>query len=208
MELLHITKKHNGKMEGMQSISTLSFNNPLCQKNKLIEGSICQKCYVNKALRYKNNHKAFLENAEILTANKIPQEFLPIINASYFRFEAFGELINETQLTNYINICKKNKNTSFALWSKNYKLILEYFSKNKAPNNLNILLSSLFVNNPLNIENFKHLNIKNLKIFTVYDKEHVKNNNIEINCGAKKCITCLKCYNKKDKTLYINEILK
>lgn len=208
MELLHITKKHTGKMEGMQSISTLSFNNPLCQKNKKIEGSICQKCYVVKALRYKNNQKAFIENAEILTKNKIPLEFLPIINAAYFRFEAFGELINETQLINYINICKKNKNTSFALWTKNYKMILDFFNKHKAPNNLTILLSSLFINNPLNIENFKHLKIKNLKVFSVYDKEYIQNNNIKINCGSKKCITCLKCYKKNDKTEYINEVLK
>ena len=126
MKKLKITLKHSGKMEGMQSLSTLSFTNPLCEKNKKIGGSVCSKCYVTRALRYKNNQQVFIDNADILTKSILKYEELPLLNVAYFRFEAFGELINHYQLINYINICKKNKTTHFALWSKNYELIKSY----------------------------------------------------------------------------------
>jgi hypothetical protein len=32
------------------------------------------------------------------------------------------------------------------------------------------------------------------KVFTVYTKQYVKENNIDINCGGKKCKDCLLCY--------------
>ena len=44
-------------------------------------------------------------------------------------------------------------------------------------------------------------------LFTVYDKDFIKNNNIEINCGAKSCLGCKKCYIDNN-IFYINEQLK
>ena len=50
------------------------------------------------------------------------------------------------------------------------------------------------------------------KVFTVYTLEYLQENNINIdkfiNCGARKCIDCMKCYNKRNKTVFINEMLK
>ena len=45
------------------------------------------------------------------------------------------------------------------------------------------------------------------KIFTVYDKDYISTHDVSINCGAKSCLTCHKCY-VKSKIKYINEKLK
>ena len=45
------------------------------------------------------------------------------------------------------------------------------------------------------------------KIFTVYDKNYINARDVNINCGAKSCLTCHKCY-VRSKTKYINEKLK
>ena len=45
------------------------------------------------------------------------------------------------------------------------------------------------------------------KIFTVYDKDYISAHDVSINCGAKSCLTCHKCY-VKSKIKYINEKLK
>ena len=48
-------------------------------------------------------------------------------------------------------------------------------------------------------------------VFTVYSASYALENNININCGAKHCLTCLKCYkgmNRNKSVIYINEILK
>ena len=44
------------------------------------------------------------------------------------------------------------------------------------------------------------------KVFTVYDKQHAEN--VNINCGGRKCAECLRCYTKSDEIEYIAELLK
>ena len=73
----------------------------------------------------------------------------------------------------------------------------------KKPENLNIIISSLFINKQLNISNYNFAD----KVFTVYDKKTATDRNININCGARDCSTCLKCYTKNDIKV-INELLK
>ena len=45
------------------------------------------------------------------------------------------------------------------------------------------------------------------KVFTVYDKAYSKQNNVEINCGARNCLTCHKCY-EHNNIFFVNETLK
>lgn len=204
---LGICTNHNGKMKGMQSMSTSCAHNPLCKKNANIKGSICEKCYAQTMMKmYKNLDKKCETNTQLLTERVIPTRELPFINSNYFRFEAFGDIHNETHLINYVNIAKKNKHCRFALWSKNYGVLLDYFKEHKVPSNMNIIVSSLFINKEQTLSRFKELNIPT-KVFTVYTKGYVKENNIGINCGAKSCATCLQCY-KKNKVVAINELLK
>jgi len=45
------------------------------------------------------------------------------------------------------------------------------------------------------------------KIFTVYTKKYIQENNIIANCGARSCRGCKRCY-KKSTRVYVREILK
>lgn len=201
---LHFTTKHSGKMAGMISISTAVTTNERCAKNAQTPGSICQKCFAAAQMkRYPSMEKPMVENQRILTSEILPMEKLPTINSLYFRFEAFGDLNNATQVINYFRLCYKNPRVKFALWTKNPDYIAEAIDAGyDKPDNLNIVLSSLFINkerkNPFPFVD---------KVFTVYDKKHIEENGIDINCGARNCFTCGLCYEKNGVTI-INEKLK
>ena len=201
---LHFTTNHSGKMSGMVSISTSVTTNERCKKNASIEGSICEKCFAAKQMKmYKNMEKPMVENQRILTSEILPMEKLPTINNLYFRFESFGDLNNAIQVKNYFNICYKNPRVKFALWTKNPDYVAEAIADGYTkPDNLNIVLSSLFINeerkNPFPFVD---------KVFTVYDKEHIEENNVVINCGSKNCFSCGLCY-EKNGVQTINEKLK
>ena len=195
-EQLHITVNHTGKMRGMASLSTLCQINPNCQKYAEIEGSICKECYAMRQTKcYKNMIPCLERNTKLLTERVIPIDELPLLNFVYFRFEAFGDLVNETQLINYFNICKKNPDVHFALWTKNLHIVKRVIEiiKVKKPRNLVIILSSLFVNKSVDINKLPNYIDK---VFTVYDKEYIKEHGIVINCGARNCLKCHKCYKK------------
>lgn len=203
-----ICRDHTGKMTGIQSLSTSVLLNKQCQKNASVAGSVCQKCYAIKQLkRYSNLDKKLERNTALLTTSVLPVEALPVITSLYFRFEAFGDLNNAIQVVNYFNICKKNKYVHFALWTKNPRFIDQAIKEYniKKPKNLNIIYSSLFLNKPVKAIRDKYNFID--KVFTVYDPETIKNNDIVINCGSRSCIDCLKCYNK-NKITEISEKLK
>ena len=201
---LHFTTKHTGKMAGMASISTAVTTNARCAKNAQIPGSICEKCFAAQQMkRYPSMEKPMTENQRILTNEILPAEKLPTINNIYFRFESFGDLNNATQVKNYFNICYKNPRVKFALWTKNPDYIAAAIRDGyEKPANLNIVLSSLFIN-----KERKHKYSFVDKVFTVYDSQHIAENDIQINCGAKSCFTCGLCYEKNDVSI-INEKLK
>lgn len=200
---LHFTVNHTGKMEGLESLSTSCAINTRCMRNALIEGSICSKCYASAQLkRYKNMNSPLENNARILSSI-IPKVLLPTITVQMFRFESFGDLMCRNQVINYFNICKANPNVNFALWTKNPDIIASAIREgNTKPENLNIIVSSLFINQ---ISPCKHDFID--KIFTVYSKDYIEEHNVEINCGARSCFECRKCYEKND-IRHISEKLK
>lgn len=201
---LHFTTKHTGKMAGMASISTSVTTNARCAQNAQIKGSICELCYAAKQMKfYPSMEKPMVENQRILTSEILPAEKLPRINNIYFRFESFGDLNNATQVKNYFNICYKNPRVKFALWTKNPDYIAAAIRDGyEKPENLNIVLSSLFVNQQ---RKTRYAFID--KVFTVYDPDHIEQNGIEINCGAKNCFSCGLCYEKNGVSV-INEKLK
>jgi hypothetical protein len=201
---LHFTTKHTGKMAGMASISTSVTTNARCAKNAQIKGSICELCYAAKQMKfYPSMEKPMVENQRILTSEILPAEKLPRINNIYFRFESFGDLNNATQVKNYFNICYKNPRVKFALWTKNPDYIAAAIRDGyEKPENLNIVLSSLFVNQQRKTR-YPFID----KVFTVYDPDHIEQNGIEINCGAKNCFSCGLCYEKNGVSV-INEKLK
>lgn len=207
---LHITYKHTGKMNGMISISTSSLVNDGCFKKSLIKGSICSKCYARKQLkRYKNQDLALIRNTMILTSKVYPVDQMPFLNAAFVRFESFGDLNNVNQFTNYVNIALRNPHCTFVIWSKNPHIIADAFNNGIVkPENVIIIYSSFMVNGDR--QTFEQVKARYPfidKVFTVYDKKTIAAENININCGARSCIGCMRCYRQNTENV-INEQLK
>lgn len=203
---IHFTTKMNGKMAGMQSLSTSCTNNPHCIERHKQNDTICKHCFAFSQINcFKSMIPCLEKNTELLTAEIIPAENMPVINCLYFRFEAFGDLVNYIQVVNYFNICLKNPAVNFALWTKNPWIIQDAIDRGYIkPDNLNIVYSSPILNQNVTdaiISKWAFID----KIFTVYDANTAQN--VNINCGAKNCLSCGLCYNKNN-VVYINEILK
>lgn len=204
---LNITTHTSGtKMDGMYSISTSVKCNANCEKNAKIVGSICEKCYSETMHnRYTSLAMNTKHNTDILTASVIPLDFLPVINTQIFRFESFGDLNNDIQFINYMNICRVNPSVTFSIWTKNPWIMADVFAKGyEKPDNLIILVSSLMINVVMDIDKFPFAD----HVFTVFTAEYAIANNIHINCGNNQCIRCRRCYTKGNQERYINEILK
>lgn len=203
IETISISEHKQGKMEGLLSLSTNKYTNKNCialMENKNPD-LICHSCFVDKtAKQYKDLTPSLQDNSDLLTARILNKEEIKniskkIMNSIIFRFEAFGGLNNEIQLINYINIAKKCKYTKFGLWTKHFKVVMDYFKKGgKLPKNITLVLSAPFKNNELNnmfVEGFKKYH-KRVITFTV-----MTTNSSIINCGKRKCIECRNCYDSK-----------
>lgn len=203
--MLKATYKHTGKMEGMTSLSTYFGKNPFCLAHREIKGSICEKCFVPSALRFKNNDGKYIENYNILTSREITTDEIKSLkfdNLRFVRLEAFGDIANAQQMENYVKICNYYKDTRFTLWTKN-PLQVNLGLHHEKPKNLTIILSSLMINKEVDASGWWFVD----KVFTVYDKKYIEENNVKINCGARDCLGCMKCY-KKNNIKKINEVLK
>ena len=207
-KLLSVSQGLTGKMTGMPAITTSMLCNAHCQKLSNIIGTVCEKCYTMKYLKSRPAvEKCYAENTDLLTSSIIPIKQLPFINASMCRLETFGDIVNTTHLQNYVNLIKKNNQCMFSLFTKNYTVVFDYFKTHKQPKNLSIVISSLIINEPFELE-FLPDYLTNVKIFTVYSKPFAKDNNVAINCGKNRCVDCRRCYTKNKNPIYVSEILK
>jgi hypothetical protein len=215
MSEVEICTNHTGKMEGIKSISTSVLLNKHCQKNRKILGSVCAHCYADSLAKMYTGLKDRLErNTKVLSEGVLGWEELPDVSGEeIFRLEAFGDLNNEYQMENYYNIVRKNPFVRFSLYTKQIGIVQNFFARTDIdlPPNLTIVFSSLFLNKKTNIESlelprpyFKG----QYKTFTVYSKNFlIKHPEVKINCGARCCNKCRRCYLKNDIT-EISEILK
>jgi len=199
---LHITTKHTGKMDGMVSLSTSPEKNSFCKgMAKSDNNVICEKCYAFRLCKiYPSLEKALARNSEILSSG--PLEEVPRVNVAYFRFNSFGELHNAQHLANLISIAKHNSRTTFALWTKRKDLVNR--CKIEIPSNMIMIYSSSKINPRKSTNPPKNFD----KLFSVYSKDYAKKNDIDINCGDRKCFECLKCYDKNSGYDIIREVLK
>ncbi len=192
----------SGKMAGINCLSTSNLVNPFCIARKKDPNSICSKCYADTTVkRYNALNRNMLNNTEILTETLFEISDMPMINAAVFRFEAFGDLLNATQCINYFRLCKANPHTRFALWTKNPGFVRQAIQTESKPDNLIILLSSAKIGEKADASRFDFID----KTFTVYRKTEMKPE--KINCGARACLACQRCYSK-DTESEIREYLK
>ena len=207
-----VSDNMSGKMSGIPSISTSVLENPICQKRRKQKDSICSKCFAaSTAARYSSLAKNLSSNLELLTGEILPADVLPRFIpelASIVRFESFGDLANVNQAINYLNIARVNPDVRFALWTKNIGILAKAVEMTGKPENIRIIYSSPIVNKAIDVEKTQRTFPCIDAVFTVYDKKHVAANEIDINCGAKSCITCRNCYDRSDFYSDIREQLK
>ena len=207
---IHYTTNHTGKMQGLQSLSTSCLVNPICIKRMKDGDSICAHCFsASQQRRYKNMLPVLAENYRRLNERLLTPDEIPVITVRYFRFEAFGDVGTGIQAANYILIAAANPDTQFALFTKNLKIVEDGIKllKGLRAANLNIIYSSPLLNTPAKhiADRYNFID----SIFTVYDKTAAAN--VDINCGARSCATCGRCYRRREHgngVEYINELLK
>lgn len=206
---LTYTNGHRAKMQDISSLNTAVHLNKYCKARAKNARTICAHCFAVELQKvYKNMSAAYAKNTEILTTQIIPAEYIPQIKtkSGLFRFEAFGDLNNWIQFANYCNIAAANTNIHFAIWTKNPQIIAESLRNDVViPDNMQIIYSSPFMNTKFApVKRYPFIN----KIFTVYNLEYINEHKITVNCGAKSCATCRKCYTKSAGIEYINEQIK
>lgn len=210
-EFLHLTK-HDGKLEGLQSLSTVSYCNPLCLARMKKEDSVCAHCYVANYNFRKSLMAHLVLNFRRLTTSIVSVDLLPVFYSVYGRIESFGDVYNVEQAINYIHTMEKNPSVRFGAWSKNVAIWAKAFKAAGKPANCSFILSSFGLNSPAVVPE-RYADIVDA-VFTVYSLDYVKAHDVPIHCGFSRCLVCGKCYNAADskhksgKIVYVNEILK
>lgn len=192
----------SGKMSGVNCLSTSNLANPFCAARKKDRDCICSKCFADTTCkRYAALNRNMIRNTEILTSTLFDVSEMPIVTGPIFRLESFGDLVNPLQCVNYFRLCKANPGVRFALWTKNPGFVRQALQVEEKPANLVILLSSAKIGVKASAEKWPFID----KTFTVYRKGEMPPE--MINCGARSCITCQRCYSR-DTENDIREYLK
>lgn len=191
--MIHITKQHSGKMTGFWSISVSTLENAYCQVASKNPDCVCSKCYAAKYEKMRKTlEKKLVQNSIVFSNVIIPEEKLPIINHPVCRFNSFGELYNLTHLINLVNICNKNPDVQFTLWTKRANFI-RYIEK---PKNLILIYS-----NPKLGTIIKDVPVGFDKTFNVVGKDMTK----YVNCHSN-CAECMKCYSENNINVIIEKV--
>lgn len=207
---------HSGKMNGMISISTSPLKNERCKARAACQdcNCICTHCYSNAMMdKYDALSVKLAANTDALTSEIIPGYELPEINPGrhpYGRIEAFGDLVNETQVINYLDIIAVNPGVHFAWWTKNPDLIKAALITGEyvIPENVTIIYSNPIIDREIDINKLRQVYPFINKVFTVWStKEAADAVGRGINCGARHCMSCGLCY-EPNNVEYVNELLK
>lgn len=199
----HITQK--------QLVKILEKENcPIC---------ICAFCYAYRDLSgtgivSENKNVKFAAVGRYLSEKVRDYSELPIVIGFYGadglrheRIESFGDTKNVIQARNYLRTMKKpeNRDVIFSVWTKNPEHWYQAMLIEGRPENLKMILSSAYVNQP-DIETAIRYNEKLPgmfnSVFTVWTENGMKKDRITLNCCGsekdkvipRKCINCLNCY--------------
>ena len=199
---LHITKHTTGKMAGFVSINTSVVNNKFCEKMRSSCNNVCSSCYAVRLEKFRTSLGENIKlNSIILSDSLLDDSSIPKFKPkTLVRWHSFGEIINRIHVNNIIKIANSNPESQFTLFTKRVNMI----DRDDIPNNVIVIVSSPEVDKPLEKEKLPD---RVNKIFTVYKKDKNNEYPVTINC-MQSCAECMKCYNKEDKTIYINEALR
>lgn len=197
-------------MDGVLSLSTSVAVNPRCAINARISGSICNRCFASRTVKaYKGLRKNLQDNFNALTSVVIPADEWPEFDPSdldgMFRIEAFGDVANAIQVINYFNLAARNPKITFTAWTKNPDIYRAAIMMGHAkPANFILIKSSLFIDRETRCT-YDFVD----KTFTVYSAERAgAEPDGFINCGARSCRDCKRCYRNAGNRENVRELLK
>ena len=111
----------------------------------------------------------------------------------YGRIESFGDVASIICARNYLRIIRSHPHIKFGVWTKNVNIWMHAFElEGGKPENMKFIVSSPYTNHPVDIPE-EWMPVVDHR-FTVYTKEYAEEHGIEINCGGRKCATCMNCY--------------
>lgn len=219
---LKVSDHMSGKMEGIKCITSACTVNDHCKKLHKA-GGICEHCYAFRYLNLRPNvRKCYERNSNVLS-NDMDVAYMPSFrHGDFVRLESFGDLINRKHIENYLLICFKNPQTSFALFTKR-RFILEAFFRSfevKKPKNLAIVSSAYTMNDDQNTEVYASYETNDYLGFKLIDtvfNVYTSNENMEkkdrlaphTHECEKQCRFCLVCWeNKMADLMLVKEHLK
>lgn len=189
---LWIVNHNANKLQGISSISSSVHDNLFCKCRQAIVNCICAFCYAYNQQSYQTGLKEHnILNGIILRNILIPIEMFKslVILFAYLRIESFGDVANVIQARNYIRIIKAFPEKRCAIWSKNINIWKQAFDIEGKPENCTFVFSSSELNKETVIDREKYPFVDHT--FTVYTKKYIKEHNIIINCGGRKCMECI-----------------
>lgn len=197
MTKIFVTTKHSGKMTGLCSINTSTHDNEFCKKRNGAGIGVCKHCYANRYESLRPSvRECYKRNGDILSGGVLVRGELPFINAKICRLHSYGELINEAHMINFVNICLKNPDTLFVLWTKRFNIINGVFKTYDKPENLKIIYSAP------SLDKIMHKIPQHCDAtFNVVTRKYAEENNLNVNCGHAPCIECQNCYSKNVKCI-------
>ena len=190
--------KMTGKLDGIPALNTDTTSNKYCQSMSKKKDTICSSCYSWSMLKTfrKNCVPRFKANSDYLSEKVHEPEYLPKVASNIARFNGHGELVNAKHLENLFRICENQPKTTFSLWTKKKELVVRALKKRSKPENMILIYSNPYPNTIAPLP-------------TYFDKtfNNVTFDSLKINCNMK-CVECMMCYDKTDKTKTIVEIVK
>lgn len=158
--------------------------------------SICGFCFADAQQSYQRDMiDPLTHNAEILNGGIIHPDWLPVMNNIYFRIESFGDVSTVNACINILHMIARNRETDVAVWSKNVSLYRQAFRIVGKPDNMIFVKSLEMVNTIPDPETDPDADIVD-KWFAVITPEFAEAHGLTINCGARACLACLRCYEK------------
>ena len=196
---------HADKMKWIPSINFWGTEaRRFCLKNAENPDLICSKCYaIRKTLYQPGSMLSGMRNSYLLKKySPEPQK----MNYQIFRFNSLGELSDTDEYVFMTEICKRNPETMFALYTKRLDIVEKAERGMNRPKNLIVIDSWPYVADVKE----PHADGPRRgaeKIFSIYPRVYAEKKSIQINCGAKSCNSCRICYRHGTATV-VNELLK
>jgi len=173
-------------------------------KLRLVEGSVCFKCYAFKGnYTFKSVQSALERRFESLNNPQWVEAMVTLITETaegdrdYFRWHDSGDLQGEKHLGDICEIARRLPNIKFWLPTKEWKLVRDYSANNAIPSNLIIRLSMPRIDQPAP----STPEIEHITYSEVHSKEGTPSNGAFL-CPAKnqgnKCLDCRMCWNPEN----------